>query len=85
MEQYLKSYKETINQLEAIEVGIPEDLIVLLILNLLLHEFFSRSQFGKNSLPSFDELESKLLDEELHVKIDAETEGIDEALYLSRG
>ena len=59
MEQYLKSCKETIDQLEAMEVGILEDLIVLLIFNSLprKYQFFSRSQIGKKSLPFFDELE----------------------------
>jgi hypothetical protein len=86
IEQYLKSCKETTNQLEAMEVGIPKDLIVLFIFNSLPREyqFFSRSQTRKKSLPSFDELESKLLDEELQIKMDAETEGADEALYLCR-
>jgi hypothetical protein len=39
VEQYLKDCKETIDQLEAMEVGIPEDLIVLLILNSLPREY----------------------------------------------
>jgi hypothetical protein len=67
MKAYLKFMKETIDQLEVMQINIPKGLIVLLILHSLPKEYqyFIRSQIGKNSLPTFDECDSKLLDEEI--------------------
>jgi hypothetical protein len=44
-----------------------------------------RVQTGKAFLPTFDELESKLLDKEMQVKMDAKKESAGEALYVKKG
>jgi hypothetical protein len=87
MEQYLTEVKNTIDQLENMLVHIPEELIVLLVLHSLPKEyhFFKITQTGKDLLPTFLELESKLLDEEMQLSMDADREGESETLYLKRG
>lgn len=67
MEQYLKDLKDTINQLEALDMIIPKALTVLLLLNSLPKEYlyFSKSMIGKPSLLGFVEIECRLLDEEM--------------------
>ena len=86
IEAYLKEMKEIIDQLELLQNSILEDLIVFLVLHVLSKEYqyFTRMQIGKDSLSSFDELESKLLDEEIQVKVDAEHESASEALLVKR-
>jgi hypothetical protein len=72
MEQYFTEVKDTMDQLEGIGVNIPEDLCILLLLNSLPREYqlFSRTQTGRDELPSFLELEARLLDEEMQLKLD---------------
>jgi hypothetical protein len=45
---------------------------------------FSRTQTGREVLPSFLELEARLLDEEMQLKLDAEKDGESEAMYLRK-
>jgi len=87
MEQFLREVRSNIDELESMNVTLPEELTVLLILRSLPKEyqFFTKVLYGKDSLPSFCELELKLLDEELQVKMDAEKDNTSEALYLNRG
>jgi hypothetical protein len=56
------------------DVGIPEDLCTLFLLNSLPTEYklFCRTQTGRDELPSFLEIESRFLDEEMQFKLDAE-------------
>jgi hypothetical protein len=70
-----------------INVTIPEDSTVLLMLHLLSKEYqyFMRAQIGKDFLPTFYELESKMLNKEIQVKMDAEKEAAGEALYVKKG
>jgi len=86
MEQYLKDVKDTIDQLEEIQVTIPEDLVGLLLLHSLPREYkeFTRSQTSKYPFPTFVEIESRLLDEELQIKLDAEKDFAAEALYIRK-
>jgi len=86
MEQYLKDVKDTVDQLDEIKVPIQEDLVGLLLLHSLPREYkeFTRSQTGKTPFPSFAELESRLLDEELQMTLDAEKEGSAEALMFRK-
>ena len=75
------------DQLEGMGVSIPEDLCILLLLDSLHREYqlFSRTQTGRDELPSFLELEARLLDEEMQLKLDAKKDGDTEALYLHKG
>jgi hypothetical protein len=86
MEQHLKSFKENWDQLQRINVPIPEDMAVLLLLASLPSDFkeFNRAQ-TKGMLPPFHEIESRLLDEELTLKLEAEKDEVSEALFLKRG
>jgi len=87
MERFLRDVKSNIDELESMNVALPEELTVLLLLGSLPKEYqvFTKALSGKDRLPSFCELESKLLDEELQVKMDVEKEAGSEALYLNRG
>jgi hypothetical protein len=86
MEKYLTDVKNTIDQLENLLVNIPEELIVLVLHSLPReYHFFKKTQTGKDLLPTFLELESKLLDEELQLSMDAEREEESETLYFKRG
>jgi hypothetical protein len=87
MEQFLQEFKDTIDQLDVMDIKIPEDLIILMILHSLPREyqFFVHTQTGKDILPIFQQIEFKLLDEEMQVKMDAEKEGAGEALYMKKG
>jgi hypothetical protein len=85
-EQHLKSFKENWDQFQRINVPIPEDMAVLLLLASLPSEFkaFNRAQ-TKGMLPPFHEIELRLLDEELTLKLEAEKDDVSEALFLKRG
>jgi hypothetical protein len=54
MELYLKVMKETIDQLEVMQINIPEDLIVLLMLHSMPKEYqyFTRTQTSKEGKAS---------------------------------
>ena len=78
MEQYLKEAKDIIDQLHDNAGAVPMDMIILLLLQSLPKEYdlFKKSfqQAHHDSLPNFNELETRLLDEELQVKMQAEKE-----------
>jgi hypothetical protein len=72
---------------EGMGVNIPKDLCTLLLLNCLPLEYqlFSRTQIGRDELLLFLELEARLLDEEIQLKLDAKKDGDPKALYLRKG
>lgn len=86
MEQYLTEIKGTMDQLDGIGVNIPKELRILLLLNSLPTEYqlFKNTQNALNELPTFLELESRLLDEELQVTMDADKKEEAEALCMTK-
>ena len=84
MDTHLAMIKETANLLEEVGVVIPEDIIVYYTLKNLPKEYeiFKRMQISSQSLPTYENLESKLISEETAIKMESQGEG--EALFLHR-
>ncbi len=76
MENYFKEIKGIIDQLAKISLEMPEDLLLLLLLHSLPKEyqFFIKLFIGNDLLPSISNLKSKLLDEEMEIKMDVQQE-----------
>jgi len=58
MEHFLKDVKEVLDQLDTIDLSIPEDLAILLVLNSLPKEYqiFTHAMRTKDILLNFGEL-----------------------------
>ncbi len=67
LHNYFKEVKETLDQLEGINFSIPQELDVLMILNSLpIHyNIFVKTFTNKDFLPTLEELELQLLNEEM--------------------
>jgi hypothetical protein len=67
MEDYLKEIKGIIDQLVTIPIAIPEDLLSLLLFHSLPKEYqlFRKLFIGNDLLPSFSNLKSKPINEEM--------------------
>jgi len=63
MDSHLTEVKEVASQLEEVEVKIPEDIIVYYTLKNLPKEYeiFKRMQIAAQSLPTYEQLEAKLI------------------------
>ena len=72
MDAYLKEVKEIVNLLEEVDVNIPEDIIVYYTLKNLPKEYeiFKRMQIAAQKLPTYEELEAKLISEETLIKME---------------
>ena len=84
MDTYLTEVKEITNLLEEVEVVIPEDIIVYYTLKNLPKEYeiFKRMQISAQSLPSYEQLEAKLISEETSIKMEGLHTEDGEALLL---
>jgi hypothetical protein len=69
MDAHLTEVKEVANLLEEVEVNIPEDIIVYYTLKNLPKEYeiFKRMQIAAQTLPTFEQLEAKLISEEISI------------------
>ncbi len=67
MENYLKEIKGIIDQLATISIMIPKDLLSLLLFHSLPKDYqlLRKLLIGNDLFPSFSNLKSKLLDEEM--------------------
>ena len=83
MDAHLTEVKEIANLLEEVEVIIPEDIIVYYTLKNLPKEYeiFKRMQIGGQSLPTYEQLEAKLISEETSIKLENQTRDDGEALF----
>ena len=83
MDTHLTEVREVANLLEEVEVNMPEDVIVFYTLKNLPKEYeiFKRMQIAAQKLPTFEQLEAKLISEETALKMEKE-EG--EALLIHR-
>ncbi len=72
MDQYFKGVKEILAYLEEINFSIPIKLVVLLVFDSLPSQYklFLKIMRTKDSLCTQEKLESHLLNDEMHIKID---------------
>jgi hypothetical protein len=84
MDAHLTEVKEIANLLEEVEVTIPEDIIVYYTLKHLPKEYeiFKRMQIAAQTLPTYDQLEAKLISEETAIKLEEQQKDDGEALFL---
>ena len=86
MDAHLTEVKEVTNLLEEVEVKIPEDIIVYYTLKNLPKEYeiFKRMQIAAKKLPTYEELEAKLISEETSIKMESQNQEDGEAFLLHR-
>ena len=84
MDSHLTEVKEVANQLEEVEVVIPEDIIVYYTLKNLPKEYeiFKRMQIAAQTLPTYEQLEAKLISEETAIRMETQQKEEGEALFL---
>lgn len=86
MDAHLTKVKEIANLLEEVEVVIPEDIIVYYTLKNLPKEYeiFKRMQIAAQTLPTYEQLEAKLISEETSIKMETQRQEEGEAFLLQR-
>ena len=86
MDAHLTEVKEIANLLEEVEVNIPEDIIVYYTLKNLPKEYdiFKRMQIAAQKLPTYEQLEAKLISEETSIKLETQQLEEGEAFFLRR-
>ena len=86
MDEHLTEVKEIANLLEEVDVIIPEDIIVYYTLKNLPKEYeiFKRMQIAGKKLPTYEQLEAKLLSEETSIMMETQQQEEGEALLLHR-
>lgn len=86
MDAHLTEVKEVANLLEEVEVNIPEDIIVYYTLKNLPKEYeiFKRMQIAAQTLPTYEQLEAKLISEETAIKMENQQKEDGEAFFLHR-
>ena len=84
MDAHLTEVKEITNLLEEVDVNIPEDIIVYYTLKNLPKEYeiFKRMQIAAQKLPTYEELEAKLISEETSMKMESQSQEDGEAFIL---
>jgi transposase InsO family protein len=85
MDEYLADVKEAADQMEEVEVGLPEKVVVYHTIKNLPKEYDTVKQviLGAKPQPSYLELESRLLNEEMARKQDSSHERDSEALAVN--
>jgi hypothetical protein len=85
MDEYLADVKEAADQMEEVEVGLPEKVVVYHAIKNLLKEYDTIKQviLGAKPQPSYLELESRLLNEEMARKQDSSHERDSETLAVN--
>lgn len=83
MDAHLTEVKEVANLLEEVGVNIPEDIIVYYTLKNLPKEYeiFKRMQIGAQSLPTYEQLEAKLISEETSIQLEQQQKEEGEAFF----
>lgn len=83
MDAHLTEVKEIANLLEEVDVNIPEDIIVYYTLKNLPKEYeiFKRMQIAGQSLPTYEQLEAKLISEETSIKLENQHKDDGEAFF----
>ncbi len=72
LDSYFKELKKILDQLEGLDFSILQELLILMILKFLLvhYNIFVQTLISQNSLPTLRELEPRLLNEKLQIKLD---------------
>ena len=83
MDDHLIEVKEVANLLEEVGVNIPDDIIVYYTLKNLPKEYeiFKRMQIAAQSLPTYEQLEAKLITEEAFIKFESQQKEEGEAFF----
>ena len=86
MDAHLTEVREIANLLEEVDVNIHEDIIVYYTLKHLPKEYeiFKRMQISGQTLPTYEQLEAKLISEETAIKIENQDKDEGEAFFLHR-
>jgi hypothetical protein len=86
MDAHLTEVKEIVNLLEEVDVNIPEDIIVYYTLKNLPKEYeiFKRMQIAAQKLPTYEQLEVKLISKETSIKMEHQNQEDGEAFLLHR-
>lgn len=84
MDAHLTEDKEIANLLEEVDVTIPEDIIVYYTLKNLPKEYeiFKRMQIAAQKLPTYEQLEAKLMSKETSIKMENQHREDGEAFFL---
>lgn len=84
MDAHLTEVREVANLLEEVLVNIPEDVIVFYTLKNLPKEYeiFKRMQIVALTLPTYEQLEAKLISEETALKMESQLKEEGEALFV---
>lgn len=86
MDAHLTEVREIANLLEEVDVNIPEDIIVYYTLKHLPKEYeiFKWMQISGQTLPTYEQLEAKMISEETAIKIENQDKDEGEAFFLHR-
>ena len=86
MDAHLTEVKEIASLLEEVDVVIPEDIIVYYTLKNLPKEYdiFKRMQIAAQTLPTYEQLEAKLISEETSIKMETQQYEEGEAFFVQR-
>jgi hypothetical protein len=84
LDNYFREVKKIVDQLEGVDFSIPQELLILMILNFFLihYNIFVKTLISKNSLPTLRELEPRLLNEKLQIKLDVNKETLNKNLVI---
>jgi hypothetical protein len=84
IDAHLTEVKEITNLLEEVEVKIPEDIIVYYTLKNLPKEYeiFKQMQIASQKLPTYEQLEAKLISEETSIKMENQNQEDGETFLL---
>jgi hypothetical protein len=84
LDTYFKEVKKILDQLEGVDFSILQGLLILMILKFFLvhYNIFVKTLIRKNSLPTLRELEPRLLNEKLQIKLDVNKETPNENLVI---
>jgi len=84
LDNYFREVKKIVDQLEGVDFSIPQELLILMILKFLLvhYSIFVKTLTSKNSLPTLRELEPRLVNEKLHIKLDVNKETLNKNLVI---
>ena len=86
MDVHLTEVRDIANLLEEVDVNIPEDIIVYYTLKNLPKEYelFKRMQIAAQTLPTYEQLEAKLISEETSIGMENQQKEDGEAFLLHR-
>ena len=87
MDTYLTDVKEVVDLLEEVDIDLPEDVVVYYTVKSLppQYEIFKRMTLDGDRLPTYEDLESKLISVEMSLGLDSGSERTSEALSTQRG